>query len=230
MIIGKHAPFTLTRANDDFPDPETAMQEPNGLLAIGSGLNPNQLLKAYAQGIFPWFNPGEPIYWWSPNPRAILLPKAFKVKRSLKKSLNKPYQIQFDTAFEEVIKACAAPRAKEKGTWITHEMIEAYTFLHQQGFAHSVEVWFQNQLVGGLYGISLGHAFFGESMFSIQPDTSKIALFHLCQQLVDWDFDFIDCQLPSAHLLSLGTKNISRSTYLDLLRQSLDKPTKHGYW
>ena len=230
MILGHEAPFVLTEANDDFPSPTLALKDPNGLLAIGASLSMTQLLKAYRKGIFPWFNQEEPICWWSPDPRCLLLPNDFKPSHSLKKTLKKPYTVTFDQDFETVIRACAAPRDIDVGTWITSEMQQAYIELFHQGYAHSVEVWHQNQLAGGLYGISLGRAFFGESMFHTKPDTSKLALHALCQKLLAWDFDFIDCQLPSDHLSSLGAKNVPREVFLKQLKATLTHPDKRGRW
>ena len=218
-------------ADDDnywFPHPETSDRQ--GLLAIGGTLSPQRILKAYSQGIFPWFEPGCPVLWWSPNPRLIILPNEFKLSRSLKKSLKKPFKFSIDTAFSEVIKACATYPNRENNTWITQEMISAYTSLHQMGYAHSFEVWDEEQLVGGLYGISLGRAFFGESMFHTSRDASKIALYFLCNTMSSWNFDFIDCQMPTGHLISLGAKVISRKHFLHSLHLSLQNPDKVGLW
>lgn len=211
-----------------FPDPETSDKQ--GLLAMGGDLHPKRIIQAYSQGIFPWFEPGCPILWWSPNPRLILKPHEFKLSKSLKKSLNKSFEITIDTAFEQVINACATKSGRRDNTWITAEMIHAYTTLHQQGHAHSVEVWQNQQLVGGLYGISLGKAFFGESMFHTVTDASKIALYYLCNTINTWEFDFIDCQLPTAHLQRLGAKIISRKEFLYLLSQTLNHKNKQEQW
>lgn len=211
-----------------FPDPETSDED--GLLAVGGDLSPPCLLQAYSQGIFPWFNPKDPILWWSPNPRLILIPKDFKVSRSLKKSLKQNFRISWDSAFEQVIHACATYEGRANKTWITEEMIQAYTELHYLGYAHSLEVWQEDKLVGGLYGISLGAAFFGESMFHIVTDASKIALFCLCKDLEQRNFDFIDCQLPTPHLLSLGARIIARQEFLVLLKTALNQPTRQGKW
>lgn len=211
-----------------FPDPETSDKQ--GLLAIGGDLAPDRILQAYSQGIFPWYEPGCPILWWSPNPRLILLPKEFKPSNSLKKSLKKPFRFSIDTAFKEVIFACSSSADRKDKTWITNEMIDAYTQLHHMGYAHSFEVWRNNDLVGGLYGISLGRAFFGESMFHHVTDASKMALHYLCSIMQAWDFDFIDCQLPSIHLQKLGAKIISRHEFLFLLEKTLEYPNKAGTW
>jgi leucyl/phenylalanyl-tRNA--protein transferase len=211
-----------------FPDPETSDQQ--GLLAMGGDLSPQRILQAYSQGIFPWFEPGCPILWWSPNPRLILVPKEFKLSHSLKKSLKKPFKLSIDTAFHRVISACATFSDRTNNTWITKEMIEAYSNLHQMGYAHSFEVWQENELVGGLYGISLGNAFFGESMFHTVTDASKIALFYLCKTMETWGFDFIDCQLPTPHLQRLGAKVIGRREFIHLLDHALENQDKKGIW
>lgn len=211
-----------------FPHPNTADRQ--GLLSMGGNLSTERLIQAYSQGIFPWFEPGCPILWWSPNPRLILIPNELKISHSLKNSLTKSFKCSIDTAFREVITACATTSNRRNNTWITNEMIEAYVTLHQLGHAHSFEVWQEDKLVGGLYGVSLGKAFFGESMFHTVTDASKIALHHLCQTLDSWGFNFIDCQLPSAHLIGLGGKLISRNEFLYLLELALDEPNKEGFW
>ncbi|KTD24747.1 leucyl/phenylalanyl-tRNA-protein transferase [Legionella lansingensis] len=201
-----------------------------GLLAVGGDLSPERLLTAYKQGIFPWFEPGCPPLWWSPDPRLILRPRDFKMSRSLKQSLKKPHRFTVDSAFSEVISACALSKGRINNTWITDEMRTAYTLLHTLGYAHSFEIWENDELVGGLYGISLGKAFFGESMFHHRSDSSKLALYYLCKTLQEWEFDFIDCQLPTAHLQSLGAVCISRREFLHLLQQALEHPTQQGRW
>ncbi|CAM2982627.1 leucyl/phenylalanyl-tRNA--protein transferase [Legionella worsleiensis] len=211
-----------------FPHPETSDKQ--GLLAIGGDLCPQRVLKAYYQGIFPWFEPGCPILWWSPNPRLILYPDQLNVSASLKKSLKKPFRLSVDTAFQQVITACATSSGRLDNTWITRDMIDTYTTLHAMGYAHSFEVWQEDELVGGLYGISLGKAFFGESMFHKVTDTSKIALYFLCHCLQEWEFDFIDCQMPTNHLLRLGAKIISRKEFLHLLGLTLKNPDTTGTW
>lgn len=211
-----------------FPEPQTADKQ--GLLAMGGDLSPERLLQAYAQGIFPWFQPGCPILWWSPNPRLILYPNEFKVSNSLKKSLKTPFHCTLDKAFPQVIRACATRPDRLDNTWITQNMIEAYTTLHHMGYAHSVEVWDADELIGGLYGLSLGKAFFGESMFHLRTNASKIALHYLCKTLQQWEFDFIDCQLPTAHLQRLGAKIISRQDFLHQLNNTLMADDKRGAW
>lgn len=211
-----------------FPNPETS--DDHGLLMVGGDLAPQRILQAYKQGIFPWYEPGMPVLWWSPNPRLILIPKEFNLSRSLKKSLKKGFSCTIDTAFKQVITACATCSDRFNNTWITEEMIEAYTNLHLLGFAHSFEIWYENELVGGLYGINLGRAFFGESMFHKITDASKIALYYLCKTLTDWNFDFIDCQIPTNHLQSLGAKIIDRKEFLCLLGKTLINPTQQGLW
>lgn len=208
-----------------FPPAAEALREPNGLLAAGADLSVPRLLQAYRQGIFPWFGPQEPILWWSPDPRMVLLPSEFHVSHSLRKILRKGrYELRIDTCFEQVMRACAAPRATDTGTWIGEEMIAAYCELHRQGYAHTVEVWMDGELAGGLYGVSLGRVFFGESMFSRRTDASKIALAHLSAQLARWHFGLIDCQMHTPHLASLGARTIPRSTYLARLTELLDYP------
>lgn len=221
-------PLLLASESYSFPHPESSDKQ--GLLAYGGDLSPPRLLAAYKQGIFPWFEPGRPILWWSPNPRLLLFPHEFKVTRSLQQRLKKPYKLTFDTCFTKVISACASVDKRLGNTWISDDMQQAYSELHLAGFAHSLEVWLDNELVGGLYGISLGRAFFGESMFHIERDASKIALYGLCQKLSEWEFDFIDCQLPTAHLQRLGAKIISRSEFLHRLAQSLKFASRIGKW
>ncbi len=211
-------------ANDEpFPPVELAWDEPNGLLAFGGDLSPARLINAYQSGIFPWYNPEEPIYWWSPNPRAVLYPKDFHLTRSLRKSirskLNKGYEIRFDTDFANVVKSCAAPRDEHGGTWISNEMFLAYVELHKMGVAHSVEVWNDNnELVGGLYGIAIGGIFSGESMFSKERDVSKIAFAALAWHMQNWGYSLIDCQIENPHLMSMGAINIPRTEYLGALK------------
>lgn len=201
-----------------FPDISQALQEPNGLLAIGGDLVPERLLAAYTHGIFPWYNKGEPVLWWSPDPRAVMFPDKFIVSRSLKKFINKnPFRVTCDTAFRDVINACQKPRITQKDTWITPEMLEAYCIMHELGYAHSVECWEQDELVGGLYGMALGKVFFGESMFSLKANASKVAMYYLTRWLIEWKFELIDCQVTSDHLLSLGAEDIPRSRFRELL-------------
>jgi leucyl/phenylalanyl-tRNA--protein transferase len=202
-----------------FPPVDTALKEPNGLLAAGGDLSPHRLLAAYANGIFPWYSRGEPILWWSPDPRMVLFPDEIKVRRSLAKTLrHKAYEVRLDTAFDAVMTACAqAPRNGQAGTWITAEMRAAYSRLHALGFAHSVETWIDGELKGGLYGVAIGRAFYGESMFAHTTDASKIALAHLGVQLRRLGFGIIDCQMETAHLASLGARPIPRAQFRALL-------------
>ncbi len=197
-----------------FPPTREALDEPNGLLAAGGDLNPQRVLEAYKRGIFPWFEEGQPILWWSPAPRTILIPDEIHISRSLRKVLKrKPYRVSMDTAFEEVIAACAAPRDYSEDTWITTDMEDTYCQLYKEGYAHSVECWHGDTLVGGLYGIAIGKVFFGESMFSHADNASKIALVYLCGQLKSWGFRVIDCQMHTQHLASLGAKDVTRKQF-----------------
>lgn len=214
-----------------FPPAHLAMRDPNGLLAIGGDLSPQRLLRAYAQGIFPWYNPDEPILWWCPDPRAVLYPSRLHVSRSLRRSLRRAdYAVTLDAAFDEVVDACAAPRARSRGTWLGDDMRLAYRRLHRLGHAHSMEVWREGALVGGLYGIAMGKAFFGESMFSRVDDGSKIALYWLCRQLEHWDFKLIDCQVSSDHLLSLGATAVRRDDFLRELALAVPQGPEPGPW
>jgi len=213
-----------------FPSPLLARQD--GLLAVGGDLSSERLLEAYRMGIFPWFSEGDPFLWWSPDPRLLLFPKQFHLSRSMKKLLRQNrFYTTFDQAFSQVIAECSQiKRKKEAGTWITQSMQDAYCNLHQQGFAHSVEVWQDNNLVGGLYGISLGRGFFGESMFSAVNNASKVALDALVVQLNQWEFLFIDCQLQTQHLANFGAVMIPRPQFLNLLNQAISYETKRGNW
>jgi leucyl/phenylalanyl-tRNA---protein transferase len=198
-----------------FPPLEMALDEPNGLLAAGGRLEVDWLLCAYSQGIFPWFEAGQPILWWSPDPRLVLTPKTIKISKSLGKLVKKhSYEVSFDTSFSEVIQQCAESRRRGDGTWITEDMQAAYIALHEAGYAHSVEIWAGGDLVGGLYGIALGKVFFGESMFSKEDNTSKLALVYLTRQLELWGFELIDCQVTSEHLLTLGAVEIPRAEFI----------------
>lgn len=217
--------------NQPFPHPDRALTEPDGLLAAGGNLTPRRLLRAYRMGIFPWYSADQPILWWSPDPRLVLLPECLKVSRSLRKTLRKGlFAITADTAFEQVVAACAGPRQGEPGTWITSEMFRAYCRLHRLGHAHSIETWQQGELVGGLYGVSMGRVFYGESMFSWISDASKIALVALAAQLQRWEFAVIDCQVTTAHLLSMGAVDIPRSSFLQLLECYCPQPGQPGPW
>jgi len=207
-------------SGDPFPEVERALAEPNGLLAAGADLSLPRLLDAYRNGIFPWFSHDQPILWWSPDPRMVLFPAELKVSRSLARTLrNARFEVRADTAFDAVIEGCRQPRRGESGTWITEEMAEAYGTLHRAGFAHSVETWLDGKLVGGLYGVALGRAFFGESMFARVSDASKVALVALARQLQHWGFGVIDCQMNTAHLASLGAREIPRSEFTRRLRE-----------
>jgi leucyl/phenylalanyl-tRNA--protein transferase len=201
--------------HEDFPPLERALKDPNGLLAVGGDLSPARLLNAYRRGIFPWYEDGQPILWWSPDPRAILFTNKIKISRSLRKTLrHKPYSVSFDLAFGQVISACAEPRKNANGTWITRDMETAYLELHRQGHAHSVEIWDKEKnLVGGLYGVLLKNIFCGESMFNRQRDMSKIALVSLAEWLNQKNINAIDCQLSNPHLTSLGAESISRTNF-----------------
>ena len=201
--------------NDSFPPCSTALRQPNGLLAAGGDLSPARLIMAYSHGVFPWFNEGEPILWWSPSPRMVLFPSELKISRSLKKTLrNRVYEVRLNSAFTSVMQACAQVRKGQNGTWISSSLITAYTRLHHMGIAHSAETWVDGTLVGGLYGIALGRMFYGESMFSTQTDASKIAFVHLVRQLQRWGFGLIDCQMKTAHLSSFGAREIPRADFL----------------
>lgn len=210
--------MTLTLLGDDpqdFPPLDVALREPDGLLAVGGDLSVERLLAAYARGIFPWFSRGDPILWWSPDPRYVLPPAAIHTGRSLRRTLvRQPFRITFDTAFAQVIRACAsAPRNGQNGTWITRGMLAAYEELHAQGHAHSVEAWQDDTLVGGLYGVAIGRMFFGESMFARADDASKVSFVVLCRHLAHWQFPLIDCQMETAHLARFGGYFVPRSAF-----------------
>ena len=213
-----------------FPDAREGSDE--GLLAYGGDLNPNRLLTAYRKGIFPWFNEDDPILWWSPNPRLVLYPDEFKESKSLRRVIrNKGFEIKFDTNFKAVIEYCSrVPRHGQEGTWLTEEMKGAYIELYNMGFAHSVETYYEGKLVGGFYGVAMGKAFFGESMFSLMPNASKVALRVLSNIFIKKCYDFIDCQVETPHLMSLGARLISRDEFLDQLEDALSKPSDLGSW
>jgi len=216
----------LKRDDLSFPPLETALREPNGLLAAGGDLRPERLLAAYRHGCFPWYQEGQPLLWWSPDPRTVLFPDELHVSRSLRKRMrNGDYRVTFDTAFAEVIQGCAGPRSYADGTWITTPMQDAYVRLHEMGVAHSVEVWQQGQLVGGLYGIAMGELFFGESMFSRATDASKVGFVTLVERLREWGFALIDCQMPTRHLESFGARSIPRAAFAEALAMHLDRPS-----
>lgn len=206
-----------------FPDVQQALRDPDGLLAAGGDLSPVRLLKAYRLGIFPWFSDGQPILWWSPDPRMVLFPDELKISRSLAKTLRQQrFKITLDTNLDAVIRQCAEPRQDAQGTWITQDMMTAYNRLHQLGYAHSVEAWQDDQLVGGLYGVALGQIFFGESMFSRVSNASKVAFVYLVRQLKEKSFQLIDCQVETAHLGSLGARNIPRQQFIQILDRYCD--------
>jgi leucyl/phenylalanyl-tRNA--protein transferase len=223
--------FLLKTSDYRFPPVEFA--SPEGLLAVGGDLRVERLLEGYRHGIFPWYNEGQPILWWSPDPRAVLFPKKLGISRSLRKTLRREvFDVTFDTRFRDVMQACAEPREQHPrgGTWITAEMTEAYVRLHERGYAHSVETWQDGELVGGLYGVALGGIFFGESMFSRRSDASKVALAWLTRHLDAWNFLLIDCQLPTPHLASLGAEELRRNVFLDHLDAALKLPARMGTW
>jgi leucyl/phenylalanyl-tRNA--protein transferase len=214
-----------------FPPVEAALREPNGLLAMGGDLSLECLLDAYCHAIFPWFNPGEPILWWSPDPRMVLVPGEIRVTRSLARRLrNAGFELRVDTAFTDVMHACAEPRDGEPGTWISSAMVAAYTRLHRAGYAHSIETWHDGRLVGGLYGVAIGRMFYGESMFSREPDASKVALVRLARQLQQWEFGLIDCQMETAHLASLGARTMPRKAFTARLEELVNLPHLSGPW
>ena len=217
---------------DAFPPLELALREPNGLLCAGGDLSPERLADAYRHGIFPWYSAGEPILWWSPDPRMVLVPREFRCSRSLRRSLRRgAYEVRFDHHFSAVIQACAqAPRHGQHGTWITKEMQTAYRQLFELGFAHSVETWLDGQLVGGLYGLAIGRMFYGESMFSLVSDASKIAMAHLTSFLEQQGFGLIDCQMNTPHLASLGAREIGRKEFIGRLQTLTAIDVARGHW
>ncbi len=224
----------LDPSNDlaPFPDVEKALQNPDGLLAAGGDLSATRLLNAYRKGIFPWYEEGQPILWWSPNPRGVLYTRQFRISSSLRKTLRKhEWTVTFDGDFKKTVAACAAPRSYARGTWITGEMTEAYTALYQLGYAHSVELWdYQERLIGGVYGVIIGKMFFGESMFSFQTNASKVALAYMVSHLYRWGCPLLDCQLPSTHLLSLGAKAMPRREYIRIMTPLCEKEQANIAW
>ncbi|MBF0302622.1 MAG: leucyl/phenylalanyl-tRNA--protein transferase [Desulfamplus sp.] len=222
--------FMLSNSSIQFPPPHLARYD--GLICVGGDLTSQRLIKAYQNGIFPWFSEGDPILWWSPDPRLVLYPDKINISRSLNKKIRKQcFTITMDTAFEEVIVACSQYRGeKRKSTWLVDEMVKAYRDLHKLGYAHSVESWQDGKLAGGLYGVSLGRIFFGESMFSYISDASKVALASLCGYLKQQNFDLIDCQVTSEHLLSMGAEEISRRGFIRQLKSSLKHESIKGKW
>jgi len=220
----------LSKHATDFPDPRSASDE--GLLAYGGDLSSSRVITAYKKGIFPWYSQGDPILWWSPNPRLLLYPHNFKVKKSFRRVLRSgKFSVTFDERFSDVIRYCATvPREGQNSTWILPEMEEAYIRLHEEGFAHSVEVYKEEKLVGGLYGVSIGKAFFGESMFSLVPDASKVAFKALSDVLGSRGYDFIDCQMKTDHMIRLGAETVERDIFLGALENALEKTTDFGSW
>ena len=216
----------LSPTNLDFPSLELAFEEPNGLLAAGGDLSPERLVAAYRRGIFPWYEDPEPILWWSPAPRTVLFPNKIHISRSLQKRLRKgDYRVTYDQSFKAVMDHCAqVPRAGQQGTWIGDPMIAAYTELYERGVAHSVEVWRDQQLVGGLYGLAIGGVFFGESMFSLASDASKVAFVWLAEHLLSSGGALIDCQVANPHLFSMGAEEIDREAFITLLNLNIDRP------
>jgi leucyl/phenylalanyl-tRNA--protein transferase len=223
QALAEHTPFPPLRA---------ALSEPNGLLAIGGDLSPQRLLAAYARGAFPWYSAGEPILWWSPDPRMVLFPQELKITRSLAQRLkHHDYVIRFDSAFREVMQACSAtPRLGQDGTWIVPEMVEAYCRMHELGHAHSVETWMDGKLVGGLYGVAIGRMFYGESMFHHVTDASKIAFVHLVRYLQQHGFGMIDCQMKTSHLERFGAREIPRAEFALQLEELINMPHFYSQW
>ena len=218
-----------------FPPTDRALVEPNGLLAAGGDLSEQRLLSAYRQGIFPWFSDGEPILWWTPSPRMVLFPDKLHISRSLRKTLRqKTFQVTINHCFADVIQACAEPRPEvseeKRGTWITDTLKNAYINLHHSGYAHSIEVWDESKLAGGLYGVAIGKIFFGESMFSQMSNTSKIALVYLTEQVKKWGYQLIDCQVYSDHLYSLGAETIERSKFEAIIHHFAGKKIVYENW
>ena len=223
--------YWLDEQNINFPHPSHA--DDDGVLAVGGDLSPQRLVVAYSNGIFPWFNPNDPIIWWSPDPRFVLYPQDLKVSKSMRPYFNqKKFQLTVDQHFETVMRACQQQKRKGQGggTWITENMVAAYVELHELGLAHSVEVWQDGNLVGGLYGVALGKVFFGESMFSKVSNASKFGFISLVRKLIEWDYDLIDCQQETPHLKSLGAKGIARTDFLSLLEQNKTLPTQQENW
>ncbi len=218
-------------AEQAFPPLDKALKNPNGLLAIGGCLSKERLINAYRQGVFPWYNPDEPILWWSPNPRLVLFPDKLVVSLSLRKTIRKNiFSVTFDQAFSQVIAGCANLRKESMGTWITDDINTAYNELHRLGIAHSVEAWLDGELVGGLYGLALGQVFFGESMFHSKTDASKVAFVALVEQLKTWNYQLIDCQVHTSHLARFGAEEIDRTYFSKLLNQHCDSPASHTAW
>jgi leucyl/phenylalanyl-tRNA--protein transferase len=225
--------FRLSANPSDLRFPPVDLSTHEGLLAVGGDLRPERLIEAYRHGIFPWYNDDQPILWWSPDPRTVLFPDKLHISRSLRRSLRPSlFSVTLDRCFREVMQHCAGPRPQypDGGTWITAEMLESYQRLHEQGYAHSVETWQDGQLVGGLYGVALGGAFFAESMFTRVPDASKVGLVSLVRQLQAWGFRLMDCQQSSPHVMRFGAEEIPRRDFLDHLATALTLPEQRGHW
>ena len=221
----------LTDDCEDFPSVDNALEEPNGLLAAGGDLSTKRLINAYSNGIFPWYDDDQPILWWSPNPRAIIIPSQLHCSKSLKKTIRKSMlTYTFDKAFTDVIGRCGAVREHNQGTWITEEMRDAYTELHYQGHAHSIEIWDEQELVGGLYGVAIGKVFFGESMFSLQANASKMAMLAIGKHLGECGYKLIDCQVESDHLFTMGAVLITRDNFIQSLRNLVDATADKHPW
>jgi len=222
----------LFRLSKRLDFPPAWLSRSDGLLCIGGDLSSKRLLLAYENGIFPWFSKGEPILWWSPDPRLVLFPKDINISKSLNKKIRQNrFTVTMDNAFEQTIVSCARPRKNnDDGTWLVDEMIASYIELHNMGYAHSIETWRDDKLVGGLYGVCLGGSFFGESMFSSENDTSKIALVAIANHLKKYDFDLIDCQVTTNHLLNMGATEISRNSFLDIINQSVKRKNIKNIW
>ncbi len=223
--------LSATDPPDAFPPVDAALTEPDGLLAAGGDLGTDRLLSAYIRGIFPWYSDGQPLLWWSPDPRCVFRKGDLHLSRRLQRYLrNSSAEVRFNTSFSGVIAACAAPRAAEQGTWITSEMIDAYERMHREGWAHSVEIWRADELVGGLYGLAIGRAFFGESMFSAEANASKVALLVLSRMLESNEFGILDCQMVSRHLLGLGAASIPREQFAAILARLCDPASRFENW
>jgi leucyl/phenylalanyl-tRNA--protein transferase len=217
--------------HDPFPPVERALIEPNGLLAAGGDLSPERLLDAYRHGIFPWFNDEDPVLWWSPNPRMVLFPDEFHMSRTLRRTIKaREFTVTLDRAFRDVMRECAAPRAAQDGTWITFDMMYAYNRLAELGYAHSVEAWANDELIGGLYGVAIGRIFYGESMFTRRSNASKVAFAWLVRQLERWGFELIDCQMSTEHLASLGAREIPRADFLRRVAHAVVQPAAPVPW
>jgi leucyl/phenylalanyl-tRNA--protein transferase len=221
----------LSEDNVDFPSVEKALEEPNGLLAAGGDLSTKRLVNAYSKGIFPWYDDDQPILWWSPNPRAVIIPNQLHCSKSLKKTIRKSALVYtFDQAFKDVIQLCGTVREYDQGTWITEEMREAYIQLHHDGYAHSIEIWDEQKLVGGLYGVAIGKVFFGESMFSLLTNTSKIAMLAIAKHLSQCGYQLIDCQVESDHLFTMGAVLMTRANFINSLTNLVHSPTEKQPW